>query len=123
MSGWASLAAILGCGLGACVRYSLGWLDARKTFPWPTILANLLGSAMLGCVLAAGDDALLTPAWTFVLGTGVAGGLSTFSSLAVDVVVLAKDGRVRAAAGYVVATFALGLAGATAGYLLVASLG
>ncbi|WP_062384242.1 FluC/FEX family fluoride channel [Demequina iriomotensis] len=121
MSAWAYAAAILGCGLGACVRFSLGWLDTRKAFPWPTILANVLGSAVLGAVLAAGDDALLSPAWTFALGTGVAGGLSTFSSLAVDVVVLAKDGRRGAVMGYVASTAALGLAAAAAGYAVTSA--
>ncbi|SEJ20102.1 fluoride efflux transporter FluC [Demequina mangrovi] len=122
MSAWTYLAAMLGCGVGACVRFSLGWLDRRKAFPWPTVLANVLGSALLGGVLAAGDGALLSPAWSFVLGTGVAGGLSTFSSLAVDVVVLAKDGRRGAVMGYVASTFALGLAAAAAGYLVVEAL-
>ncbi|WP_062463405.1 FluC/FEX family fluoride channel [Demequina soli] len=122
MSGWAYAAAALGCGLGACVRFALGWLDARKVFPWPTILANILGAALLGGVVAAGDDALLGPAGAFALGTGVAGGLSTFSSLAVDVVVLAKDGRLRAATGYVAATVVLGLAAAGAGYAAVSAL-
>ncbi|WP_062380392.1 fluoride efflux transporter FluC [Demequina pelophila] len=122
MSGWAYVAAILGCGLGACARFALGWLDARRTFPWPTVAANALGAALLGAVVAAGDDALLSPAWTFALGTGVAGGLSTFSSLAVDVVVLAKAGRRGAVAAYVGATLAVGLAAAWAGYALVRAL-
>ncbi|WP_062518630.1 FluC/FEX family fluoride channel [Demequina silvatica] len=122
MTGWVYAAAILGCGLGACVRFALGWLDHARTFPWPTIAANVLGSALLGAVVAAGDDALVTPAWAFVLGTGVAGGLSTFSSLAVDIVVMAKDRRVRATALYVAATCVLGLGAAWAGYAAVAAL-
>lgn len=122
MSAWAYVAAILGAGLGSCARFALGWLDTRKVFPWPTILANALGSALLGGVLAAGDDAALTAAWTFALGTGVAGGLSTFSSLAVDVLVMWKDGRRRGAVGYAVATLVAGLAAASAAYALVAAL-
>lgn len=116
MSAWTYLAAVLGCGLGACARFSLGWLDRRKTFPWPTIAANALGSALLGVVLALAEGGSLTPAATFALGTGVAGGLSTFSSLAVDGLVLWKDGRRGAAVGYLGATLALGLAAAAAGF-------
>lgn len=123
MSAWAYVAAIAGCGAGATLRYSLGWLDRRRVFPWPTILANLLGSALMGAVLAAGADALLSPSWTFALGTGTAGGLSTFSSLAVDVAVLWKDGRRRSAAAYVALTVALGLAAAWGGYALAHALG
>ncbi|WP_296666298.1 CrcB family protein [Demequina sp.] len=123
MSPWAYAAAILGCGVGACLRYSLGWLDARKVFPWPTIVANVLGSALLGAVLAGGADALLSPGWMFALGTGVAGGLSTFSSLALDVVVLWKDGRRSAATTYVAATLVLGLGAAWIGYALAHGMG
>lgn len=118
MSAWAYAAAILGCGLGACVRFALGWLDARRTFPWPTIAANVLGSALLGAVLALEDAGSLSAGAAFALGTGVAGGLSTFSSLAVDVLVLWKDRRRPAALGYAAATLALGLAAAWAGYAL-----
>ncbi|WP_062317614.1 FluC/FEX family fluoride channel [Demequina maris] len=122
MTGWAYAAAILGCGLGACVRFSLGWLDRRRTFPWPTILANVLGAALLGAVVAAGDDALLSPGWAFALGTGVAGGLSTFSSLAVDIVVMLKDRRHHATAQYVLATCVLGMGAAGAGFAVVTAL-
>lgn len=121
MSVWAYVAAVLGVGLGACVRYALGWLDRAKTFPWPTILANALGSALLGAVLALSDAGSLSPAATFALGTGVAGGLSTFSSLAVDALVLWRDGRRAAAAGYLAGTLAIGLACAGAAFAVVSS--
>ncbi len=116
MTVWVYLAAIVGCGVGAMLRFSLGWLDRRKVFPWPTIAANMLGSALLGAVLAGGADAILSPSWSFALGTGAAGGLSTFSSLAVDVTVMWKDGRHGAATGYVALTLVLGLGAAWAGY-------
>ncbi|MDN4478249.1 CrcB family protein [Demequina sp. SYSU T00039] len=122
MSVWAYLAATLGVGVGACVRFSLGWLDRPKTFPWPTILANLLGSALLGAVLALSDGGALSPGATFALGTGVAGGLSTFSSLAVDALVLWRDGRRTAATAYLAGTLVLGLASAAAGFAVADAL-
>lgn len=122
MSAWVYLAAVLGCGAGACVRFSIGWLDRAKTFPWPTIAANALGAALVGAVMALADDALLTPGWTFALATGVAGGLSTLSSLAVDVVVLAKDRRARAAVAYLALTLTLGVGAAWVAYAVAASI-
>ncbi len=122
MSVWAYLAAVLGCGVGASARFALGWLDRRRTFPWPTILANALGSLLLGAVLAAAASGSLGAAAAFALGTGVAGGLSTFSSLAVDALVLWKDARRGAAAGYLLLTSSLGLLAAAGGYGAVTAL-
>lgn len=132
MTAWAYGAALLGCGLGACLRFALGWLDVRKVFPWPTIAANALGSALLGVALALGEGAapglgdaaapVLDPAWVFILGAGVAGGLSTFSSLAVDAVVLAKEGRGPAAVTYLAVTLAVGLAAAWGAYAVALGL-
>ncbi len=119
MSVTAYVAALLGCGLGAMVRYSLGWLDRSKRFPWPTIVANILGATLLGGVAAAASAGSLGTAAAFALGTGVAGGLSTFSSLAVDALVLWKDSRRGAASGYLLLTLTLGIAAAGAGYGVV----
>lgn len=116
MSVAAYAAAVVGCGVGAMLRFSLGWLDRRKVFPWPTIVANILGSALLGAVVAWSDAGALSAGVAFALGAGVAGGLSTFSSLAVDVAVLWMDGRRRDALAYVGLTFALGLCAAWAGH-------
>ncbi|MFV0633473.1 fluoride efflux transporter FluC [Demequina sp.] len=107
--------AVVACGLGATTRYLLARLDPDAGFPWPTMAANALGSAALGVAASAvahGADATVL----LVAGSGFAGGLTTFSTLAVDTVVLLRERRAGAAAGYLVGTAALGLACVAAGY-------
>lgn len=110
------LIAALGCGTGATLRYAISRLDRHGRFPWPTIVSNTAGSALLGCVAAAVIDGGAGVGWLLVLGGGVAGGLSTFSTLAVDAVILWREGRRRALLTYVTATLATGLGAAALGW-------
>jgi CrcB protein len=105
-----ALAVAIACGLAATARYALSLAASHDTFPWPTVVVNTAGTALLAASLAAhasgalGDDALA------VLGAGIAGGLTTFSTLAVDAVRLAGRGRWGAFWGYLGATITAGLA-------------
>ena len=102
----AALVAV-GAGVGAVVRYLLGQrLDGR--WPGGTLSANTVASLVLGaCVGWSVGGSVLA-----LLGTGLCGGLSTYSSLAVQV----RDlGPVRGTA-YALATVLLGLGACTAGF-------
>lgn len=118
-----ALAVALACGLAATARYALSLAAAHGTFPWPTIAVNTAGSALLAGALAAhasgalGDDALV------VLGVGVAGGLTTFSTLAVDAVRLASARRWREFWLYLTATAVLGLAASWGAWSALSAIG
>jgi CrcB protein len=59
------------------------------------------------------------PEWVLVvLGVGLAGGLTTFSSLALDAVNLWAGGRRRACVGYLAVTMAAGVTAAWLGWTL-----
>ena len=118
MSAWAYVAAILACGVGALGRYALGFARRPHQFPWPTLVANVVGSVVLGA--AAGAVHAGAPAWVLlVAGAGLAGGITTFSSLALDAVTLWGGGRRRGAVGYLSATMALGVLAAWLGWALL----
>lgn len=120
MSAWLYAGAMVGCGVGAVGRYLLGRIDHPWSFPWPTVVANALGSVMLGAAARLVD---VDGAWVaLVMGTGVAGGLTTFSSLAVDALVLWRDGRRAHATEYLALTLAVGIAAAAAGWYATAGL-
>lgn len=110
-----------GGAAGAAVRWAVATtLDAGGGFPWATFVVNVAGCALLGLVLA---EEWTHPASRLALhdlaGIGFCGGLTTFSTFAVEVVDLIDAGRTSLAVGYVLASVAGGLAAyGSAGLLL-----
>jgi CrcB protein len=107
------LAAIsLGGVIGAVGRYEAGvvWPTGSASFPWTTLGINLLGSALLAALVVLVTEVWTRRAWLRpLLGTGVLGGFTTFSTFAVDCRRLLAAGHLALAAGYVIATLTLGL--------------
>ena len=104
----------VGGALGSAARYLLSL--AGPGLLWPTLVVNLTGAFALGVlagVLSRRPSA--SPLWRPFLGTGVLGGFTTFSALAVELVDRVDSGRVAIAATYLVVTLAGGLALAWAG--------
>lgn len=101
----------LGAAAGSALRYLAGHrLDRR--LPWGTLLANVLGSFLLGALsgLGPGDAALA------LLGTGFCGGFTTYSAFAVRAHGLGR----RTGTSYVVLTLGLSLAACAVGFALAA---
>jgi len=104
------LAVMLACGLASVARYGLSLLASRDRFPWPTIAANVAGTAILASGLALYAAGSLGADAFVVLGVGLAGGLTTFSTLAVDAARLWRSGKRRAFTAYLALTLGCGLA-------------
>lgn len=120
----ASLLVALGGGGGAVMRYQLGRVVAHLApaqalnFPWATLAANALGSAAMGALIAwlARHDATGGgEPWRLLLGVGLLGGFTTFSSFSMETVLLWQRGEAGLALIYIVASLVLGLAGLVAG--------
>jgi fluoride exporter len=116
-------AAVVGSGgaLGALARAGLAelWPHRLDAWPWATVLTNSTGSSLLGVllvVLAARypRDRFARP----LLGTGVLGGYTTFSTFSVDAAQLIRFDRPGVALGYVVASVAAILLGCVLGLVL-----
>lgn len=89
---------ILAGGLGALARYGLGGLVQRRTRsarPWGTATVNVTGAAVLGAVIAADRVGHMNATDLYVLGTGFAGGFTTFSTWMVESVRLGEQPTVR----------------------------
>ena len=86
--------------------------------PWATLVVNVVGSALLGWVLARSAAGALSEPVTAALGAGVAGGLTTYSTFAVELVTMTREGEGRPAAWYAAGSVALGCAAAALGLLL-----
>lgn len=106
------LGAALAGGLGAVLRYLADLGVARlagRRFPWGILLVNLSGSFALGIVTTALPDA------AFLLGAGLLGGYTTFSTAMLDTVALWRDGERQASAFNAVGMLLLGLLAAGLG--------
>jgi CrcB protein len=108
------LAIFAGGAVGALARAGLdralpwpghGW-------PWATFAVNVAGTLLLGYFVTRLQERL--PPSSFrrpLLGTGLCGALTTFSTLQVELITLARHQEAALAAGYLCATVAAGLVG------------
>jgi CrcB protein len=111
----------VGGALGALARWGVASALPSSTgsWPWATLLVNLTGCLLLGVLLGAVFARFPAHSWLRpLLGTGVLGGYTTYSTFAVDVVRLVDDGAAGLAAGYVVGSVAGGVAAAATGLWL-----
>ena len=108
----------LGGAVGAPLRYALEELHpaGAGAFPLTTFLVNVSGAFALGLLLA-----LILSRWSRsrflrpLVATGFLGAYTTFSTFAVELVTLGKDGHVPMAVWYAVASLSIGLMAAWSG--------
>ncbi|MGY8563027.1 fluoride efflux transporter CrcB [Paracidovorax citrulli] len=95
---WQQLGLVmLGGALGSALRFIIGDAMGRQfgsSFPWGTLTANLVGAFAIGYLAVwlqtRGDAAVYWRAFAVV---GVIGGLTTFSSMMLEAVLLARTAR------------------------------
>lgn len=111
----------VGGALGSLARYGLGhaWPDANHELPWTTLSINLLGSLLLGMLVVAVNEIWQPhPLTRPLLGTGVLGGFTTFSTFAVQTRTLAAGPAI----AYLLLSVLGGLLAAAAGMTLLRQL-
>lgn len=107
-------------GIGASLRLVTDGLIHSMLgtrLPWGTLLINILGSAGLGVLLGSSVGSLALS----VVGTGLLGGFTTFSTASFESAALILEKRSVGAASYAVGTLVLSVAAAALGYFLAAS--
>ncbi len=103
----------VGGGLGASLRYGVSLAVPGH---WGTWVVNVLGSFALGLILA--HPAFGDPRLRLILGTGVMGGFTTYSTFNTDTLRLVQEGQMGLAALNVVGTLALCLGAGALGLWL-----
>lgn len=90
---------IIGGGIGSGLRYLLsGFLAQRlgESFPWGTLLVNIIGSFAIGFIGTAtstdGRWPVPTAGRTFFM-VGICGGFTTISSFSLETLNLARDAQ------------------------------
>jgi CrcB protein len=94
----------IGGGVGAALRFLLdGVVKARvarsrfRVFPLGTLVINVTGSLVLGFLTGLGQAGTIPVSAVAVLGTGMMGGYTTFSTASVETVQLLRTGKTRLA--------------------------
>lgn len=115
------LLVFLGGGLGSAARYGVSkWLySPAQAIPYGTLLANVIGSLLIGIILGYSlkSNALSQQA-TLLLATGFCGGFTTFSTFAYENHNFLKTGDFLNFGIYTVGSFALALLAVFAGMWL-----
>ena len=109
-----TIAAIfVGGALGTLARAALAeaFPHAATAWPWPTFAVNIVAAFSLGYFVTRLQERLPLSSYRRpLLGTGVCGGLSTFSTMQVEILKMISAGDWGLAAGYAAASIAAGYA-------------
>ncbi|MFT7221719.1 MAG: CrcB protein [Candidatus Azotimanducaceae bacterium] len=116
------VAIALGGALGSLARHGFAvWLEQLlgRDFPYGVFIANIVGSALMGlCFILLVEKTLLSEFWRTLIMVGFLGAFTTFSTYSVQSLALLQDGRLGAAAIYILGSVVLSLTGAYGGILL-----
>ena len=110
-------------GVGAVARYVTDGVVQARTggdFPWGTLVINTVGSFVLGLVTGLLWYHGLGGRARLVIGVGLCGGFTTFSTAAWESVRLAEEGRWAQAGAQTFGGLAVALAAAVAGIAVAA---
>jgi CrcB protein len=120
---WLVVAVVAAGGvIGAELRWGVSkLLPVSPDFPWATIAVNVVAGLGVGVLMATLRRYEITaPLLRPFIGTGIMGGLSTFSTYSSDTFLLIDHGRAAEALGYAVLTLVAALAATLLGTVLVA---
>ncbi|WP_336051122.1 fluoride efflux transporter CrcB [Streptomyces sp. CA2R101] len=112
------LLVVAGAMVGAPLRFLTDrYVQSRHdtVFPWGTFTVNVVGSLILGLLTGAVCAGAASSQVQLLLGTGLCGALTTYSTFSYETLRLAADRARASAVANVVVTVAAGLAAAFAG--------
>jgi CrcB protein len=118
---WNVLYVLLGAMFGALARFLITHFSSELSnhhgFPYGTLIVNVAGCAMVGCVLAssAGHH---HDRWRLLLATGLCGAFATFSAFAFESVAYLSAGKMGAFAFNVLVNNVMSLLAVVAGMRL-----
>ncbi|MGD3105677.1 fluoride efflux transporter CrcB [Streptomyces sp. YGL11-2] len=119
------LLVVAGAMVGAPLRFLTDrFVQARhdSVFPWGTFAVNVSGSLILGTLTGAVAAGAATSHAQLLVGTGLCGALTTYSTFSYETLRLTTDGARLYAAANVVLSLLAGLAAAFAGVALARAL-
>lgn len=100
-------------GIGGCIgsmlRYTISLsmysIVVQTYFPWNTLLVNVVGSFLIGLVVAFDSPGH----WHYLLAVGFCGGFTTFSAFSLEVIQMLKNGVYGSALLYITLSILLSI--------------
>lgn len=114
-----AVAVAVAAAMGAALRYLVDQIVQHQhdqTFPWGTFVINVSGSLLLGLLTGLAAHHGLPAVAATVIGVGLLGGYTTWSTYLWESLALAEAGAVGQASINVVGSLVVGFAAAGAGF-------
>lgn len=109
----------IGGAIGAILRYLLSTISIQKEFPIITLLTNLIGAVVIGCIVGVHTKTNFSPKILVLLKTGLCGGFTTFSTFSLETLLLFENGKYITGISYVAASIFLCILGVWIGKMLI----
>jgi fluoride exporter len=110
----------IGSSIGGVLRYAVSLVVKNSTFPYATILVNIIGSFIIGTIFAFSlkNDNNQEQIKLF-FATGICGGFTTLSAFSLENMLLLKSENYTTALLYIVLSITLSIIAVFAGYKLL----
>lgn len=105
-----------GGAVGSVFRYLVSFLFIAKKIPASTFAVNIIGSFLIGIIMAYITKQANSQTSQLLIVTGFCGGFTTFSAFSWDIVLMLQQARYFSAATYILATIIFGVAFAFLGF-------
>ncbi|HEV2320835.1 MAG TPA: fluoride efflux transporter CrcB [Gammaproteobacteria bacterium] len=123
---WNYVAVAMGGIVGCCARYGVSQavqVFYGRSFPLATLAINVSGCLAMGFLFYLTLERVsVSPSLRVAILTGVLGGFTTFSTFAMETLLLMEDGETAYAVLYVLLSVGLGVAAAFLGAYLARSI-
>ena len=110
----------IGGAIGALLRYFISGIGHRfldGSFPWGTLIVNLMGAYVIGLLWGLFEEFPTTPLFRSFILIGVVASFTTFSTYSLETFTLFKDGEINVAIMNVLASNVFGIMLVFAGYV------
>lgn len=107
----------IGAAIGSILRYLIT-VDIKKysktAWPTATLFINLLGAFLLGVLYGLN----IAKAQYVIIGVGLIGGFTTFSTMNTEIIGLSESGKIKYAWLYAMISYTMGLVLVEMGFIL-----